>query len=80
MSGGSLNYAYAKLEMIVDEIEERDLAPLKPKLTPLQREFAEHLRLVVKALHDLEWVWSADYGEGDEEPAILAVLGRMGEP
>jgi hypothetical protein len=69
VSGGSLDYAYSKLSYCVDEIEEREL-------TPLQREFADHLWLVVKALHDLEWVWSADYGEGDEEPAIRAVLGR----
>lgn len=72
MSGGALDYAYSKLAYAVDEIEEREL-------TPLQREFAAHLRLVVKALHDLEWVWSADYGKGDEELAILAVLDRMGE-
>ena len=32
-----------------------------------------------KALHDIEWVLSCDMGEGDEEPAIKAVLGELAE-
>jgi len=40
------------------------------------RAFAAHLRKVSKALHDLEWVWSGDYGEGDEIPAIMACITK----
>lgn len=42
--------------------------------TLLQRAFGAHLEKVAKALHDIEWVWSGDLGEGDEEEAIEAVL------
>jgi uncharacterized small protein (DUF1192 family) len=33
------------------------------------------LKLVAKALHDIEWVDSGDYGPGDENKAIRACLG-----
>jgi hypothetical protein len=33
------------------------------------------LELVIKALHDIEWVDSGDYGPGDENKAIRACLG-----
>lgn len=42
--------------------------------TVLRRAFRAHLQLVAKALHDVEWVDSCDYGRGDEEPAIRACL------
>ena len=42
--------------------------------TARRRAFAEHLRLVAKALHDIEWVDSCDYGRGDEDAAIDACL------
>jgi hypothetical protein len=41
---------------------------------PLHKAFAAHLRKVETALHDLEWVWSGDYGAGDEDAAIQAVI------
>ena len=72
MSGGSLNYVYQRVEEAADEV--RDNAT-----TELHRQFADHLRLVAKALHDFEWVLSADYGEGDEVAAIKAVLSSTGE-
>lgn len=72
MSGGSLNYVYGKVDLAADTIE--DSAE-----TPLHRAFAAHLRKVAKALHDLEWVWSSDYGPGDEIEAIRAVLGEGAE-
>lgn len=68
MSGGSLQYACYKVAQIADDIDSR-------AENDLHRAFAEHLRKVSKALHDLEWVWSCDYGEGDEVEAIRAVLG-----
>lgn len=34
---------------------------------------ADVLDAVSKAMHDVEWVDSCDYGEGDEVPAIAAI-------
>ena len=67
MSGGSLNYAYSTVDCAAGDIERR-------AETPLNHAFAAHLRKVAAALHDLEWVWSSDYGPGDEIDAILNVL------
>lgn len=65
MSGGSMNYLYSKLEYEATFRED----------TPERKAFARHLKLVAKALHDIEWVDSADYGPGDENAAIRACLG-----
>ena len=65
MSGGSMNYLYSKLEYEANFRQD----------TPERRAFAKHLELVIKALHDIEWVDSADYGPGDENAAIRACLG-----
>lgn len=67
MSGGSLDYVFSR----VDEAAETVLARAE---NPLQRAFAAHLKKVAVALHDLEWVWSCDYGEGREEAAIKEVV------
>jgi hypothetical protein len=64
MSGGSMNYLYSKLEYDATFRED----------TPERKAFAKHLQLVAKALHDIEWVDSADYGPGDENAAIRACL------
>jgi hypothetical protein len=64
MSGGSMNYLYSKLECNATF----------PANTPERRAFKEHLVKVVKALHDIEWVDSCDYGPGDENAAIRACL------
>ena len=64
MSGGSMNYLYRRLEE--GATFEAD--------TPERIAFAAHLKLVVKALHDIELVDSADYGPGDENEAIRAYL------
>lgn len=67
MSGGSMNYLYRQLE---------DEAPFD--ICSAERmAFAAHLRLVAKALHDIEWVDSGDYGPGDENDAIRACLSRV---
>lgn len=47
--------------------------------TPLRRAFRKHLQLVVRALHDIEWVDSDDYGPGDDEEAIRACLAKGAE-
>jgi len=67
MSGGSLNYAFS----IVNDTASEVLARAK---TPLHRAFAKHISDVAKALHDFEWMLSGDYGPGDEEAAIRAVV------
>lgn len=64
MSGGSMNYLYSKV------LHDSEF----PLDTPERIAFAEHLKLVAKALHDIEWVDSGDYGPGDESAAILACL------
>ena len=64
MPGGSMNYLYSKLEY--DATFTRN--------TVERKAFAKHLELVVKALHDIEWVDSSDYGPGDEVAAIRACL------
>lgn len=64
MSGGSMDYLYSKLEYDANFRED----------TPERRAFAKHLRLVAKALHDIEWVDSGDYGPGDDTDAIRACL------
>ena len=64
MSGGSMDYIYSRLEMDATFSEH----------TPERRAFAKHLQLVVKALHDIEWVDSSDYGPGGESEAIQACL------
>ena len=68
MSGGSMDYLTYKVDEVADQLMDKNR-------TPLQRAFGEHLRKVAKALHDVEWVWSGDYDNGDDEEAIRAVLG-----
>lgn len=65
MSGGSMNYLYSKLGYDANFSTN----------TPERRAFAAHLVKVAKALHDIEWVDSNDYGPGDENEAIRACLG-----
>jgi hypothetical protein len=67
MSGGSLGYLYTRVEDAAEEVRGR-------ARTALQRAFAEHLHKVAKALHDVEWLYSGDYGEGDEVAALEAVI------
>ncbi len=59
-----MNYLYSKLEYDANFKED----------TPERRAFAKHLKLVAKALHDIEWVDSGDYGPGDDADAIRACL------
>lgn len=61
-----MNYLYSKLEY--DGTFDIN--------TPERRAFKEHLALVAKALHDIEWVDSGDYGPGDENKAIRACLAK----
>lgn len=63
MSGGSMNYLYARLDYAKFDAD-----------TPERRAFKRHLALVAKALHDIEWVDSGDSAPGDENAAIRACL------
>lgn len=67
MSGGSLDYIYSRVEEVAEKV--RGMAE-----TPLHHAFADHLVKVAKALHDIEWLFSCDYGDGQEVEAIKAVL------
>ncbi len=64
MSGGSMDYLYAKFEN--DASFHTD--------TPERVAFKAHIALVCKALHDIEWVDSGDMSPGDETAAIRACL------
>lgn len=63
MSGGSMEYLYQKLDDVY-----------VAETTPLRKAFVAHLKLVAKALHDVEWVDSCDYSPGQEEEAIRRVV------
>ena len=68
MSGGSLDYAYIKINNIIEDIVR------KSNLTPLHKTFVKHLVKVSEALHDLEWMLSGDTSEGSEIDAIREVV------
>lgn len=72
MSGGSWDYLYQQLEYPVER--------LKHSPIPERRAFGHLLEKVQTALHDIEWVDSNDYGEGEEIPAIRAAMGEMAVP
>ena len=65
MSGGSMDYLYAKVEE----------ARFKEN-TPERKAFRSHLMKVAIALHDIEWVDSYDTSPGDEVEAIMACISR----
>ena len=69
MSGGSLDYVCYKLDDAIEVIERR-------ATTVLQKAFAKHLKDVAKALHDLEWVFSGDYRDGDDVEALRKVVNK----
>lgn len=72
MSGGSLDYAYRKVQDAAEQIKWR-------ATTPLHRALVAHLEKVASALHDLEWVWSSDMSPGDEDAAIRDVVSPAEE-
>jgi len=66
MSGGSWDYLCYKMRDAADN--------LLYEKSPLRRAFGEHLKLCAEAMHDIEWVDSADKGQGDDIPAMKAVF------
>ena len=70
MSGGSYEYAYRHVEEFAEAIRGKSV---------LRDAFADHLELVARAMHDIEWVDDDDYGEGDDDEPIRAVLSPCAE-
>jgi hypothetical protein len=61
MSGGHYEYVCFRInEIRIENIENN----------PRRANFQKLLKLVAEAMHDIEWVDSCDYGEGDENKAI----------
>lgn len=69
MSGGSLDYAYEKVNDAADAVRRR-------AETSLHRAFAKHLDKVSAALRALEWMLSGGTSEGSEIEAIKACLPK----
>lgn len=69
MSGGSYQYAYSRLADFIFDFALR-------ANTPQRKAFLKHLEKVKKAMHDIEWVDSSDYGPGDENDAIMACVNQ----
>jgi 2-hydroxychromene-2-carboxylate isomerase len=67
MSGGSWDYLYERMEDAAGRLLSSDDND--------RRAFGRLMRKCAKAMHDIEWVDSCDYGEGDELVAIRAALG-----
>lgn len=80
MSGGSLDYVSCKVEDAADTIDGRSRydrdTPAERRVLRVRRAFARHLRLVAKALHEVEWSMSGDTGFGDDIPSIEAAMGK----
>lgn len=68
MSGGSYDYAYRDMDSFIRDLDRR-------ANTPLRKAFVKHLAKVANAMHDIEWVDSGDYSEGDEDKSIAVCLG-----
>lgn len=68
MSGGSWDYLYCKLEDAADK--------LRCDKRPLRRALGVQMRLIARAMHDIEWVDSCDKSPGDEDAAIRSALGQ----
>ena len=66
MSGGSWDYICYRMDEVADKLQH--------ERSPLRRAFGKHLVLCAKAMHDIEWSDSGDIGEGEEIPAMKAVL------
>ncbi len=69
MSGGSYDYIGGRIgEITLYGIDQN----------PRREAFQKLLKLVSKAMHDIEWVDSSDYGRGDENEAIDACFAFLG--
>ena len=71
MSGGSYDYICFKLEELSESIRNQDIDPRRAS-------FSKLLKLISVAMHDIEWVDSCDYSQGDDHKAIDAVFSFLG--
>lgn len=69
MSGGSYDYIYGR-------IEDLDILGRRSE-TPRRIAFQKLLKLVARAMHDIEWVDSCDSSPGDENEAIDACFAFL---
>ena len=67
MSGGSLDYAFRRVEDAASEIRRQATAPLHTT-------FADFLDRVAMAMHDLEWYFSGDCSEEQANESIRKVI------
>ena len=67
---------------VYDRAQKRHLspeesAPIIAKARELREWFVGHLELVARAMHDIEWIDSGDYGPGDEIEALEKVRAHL---
>jgi len=74
MSGGSLEYIYARILDAVDEIEKR-----KKGRTDFENLTIALMKDVAAIVHDLEWWYSCDYGEGQFIRTCILHAGSLKE-
>lgn len=71
MSGGSYDYIYWKIEELAENIRNVEIDPRRATLQKV-------LVKLAKAMHDVEWVDSGDYGEGRDNEALDELFGVLG--
>lgn len=76
MSGGSMDYAYAKINAVADDIE-RSIAEGRSR-PQLRRRLEEHLRECADVLRAIEWADSGDTGPDQWVEAARRLLEHEG--
>jgi len=71
MSGGSWDYFYSRLEDVATRLIDSNINQSE---AVLRKALGVLLLKCSKALHDIEWVDSCDYGIGDEREALEAIF------
>lgn len=59
------------------EANQAEAIALRTQIKELRLRFANHLELVAKAMHIIEWVDSYDCSEGDEIKPIMEVFNNL---
>ena len=70
MSGGHYDYAFIKVSEFAGSLEDADIIPERER-------FKELLILVSTAMHDIEWVDSGDYSDGEEIESIEKIFSFL---
>ncbi len=74
MSGGSLDYAYMKIDSIIYDFNCRFRGLKLPKE---YTKFKQHLKQVSQVLHDIEWAESGDTDEESGKESINKFFGGL---